>query len=132
MYNLHLDHVSQEARKKGFKLVLERMAQRKTSDPVFVTGDFNAGETNPAMTQVNGLTYSVKAAPEASPKTVRLVDTFRVVHPEVKTVGTFNGFKGTAGLIKIVARNRQPRRGFPIDVRRPGLHGHGGHLHARR
>ncbi|MCF7974353.1 MAG: endonuclease/exonuclease/phosphatase family protein [Phycisphaerae bacterium] len=95
VYNLHLDHVSQEARVKGVKLVLERIAQRKTLAPAFVTGDFNAGETNPAITQIKTPTFKVKTAPDAAPKTVHLVDTFRAIHPHVETVGTFNGFRGT-------------------------------------
>jgi endonuclease/exonuclease/phosphatase family metal-dependent hydrolase len=101
VYNLHLDHVSQEARVKGVKLVLERIAQRKTLAPVFVTGDFNAGETNPAITQIKVPTFTVKTAPNASQKRVHLVDTFRTIHPDVATVGTFNGFKGTLSGEKI-------------------------------
>jgi endonuclease/exonuclease/phosphatase family metal-dependent hydrolase len=96
VYNLHLDHVSQEARKKGVKLVLDRIAQRKTLAPAFVTGDFNAGEKNPAITQIKEPAFKVKTNATASPKTVHLVDTFRAVHPDAKPVGTFNGFRGAA------------------------------------
>ncbi len=94
VYNVHLDHVSQEAREKGVKLVLNRIGQRRTLAPAFITGDFNAGETNPAITQIKEPEFKVKTA--AAPKTVHLVDTFRVVHPDAKPVGTFNSWKGAA------------------------------------
>jgi endonuclease/exonuclease/phosphatase family metal-dependent hydrolase len=95
VYNVHLDHVSQEARAKGVKLVLERIAQRKTLDPAFITGDFNAGETNRAITQIREPEFTVLDS-RASKKTVRLVDSFRQVHPDAKPVGTFNSWKGAA------------------------------------
>jgi endonuclease/exonuclease/phosphatase family metal-dependent hydrolase len=49
---------------------------------VVVLGDFNAGEDNPAFLQLmeNG--------------DVPLRDSFRLLHPEAKSVGTFNGFAG--------------------------------------
>jgi len=77
LYNLHLDHRSQPAREKSAALLLARIAERAPVLPVVVTGDFNAGEANPvtqAMTRV-------------------LRDTFRVVHPEAREVGTGNQFK---------------------------------------
>ncbi len=101
VYNLHLDHVSQEAREKGVKLVLERIAQRKTLAPAFVTGDFNAGEKNRAITQIKEPTFEVKPDTTTTPKTVHLIDTFRVVHPDAKPVGTFNSWKGTTTGAKI-------------------------------
>ena len=61
------------------------------ADPVLVTGDFNAGETNPAFQQLLG-------APE-----VALFDTFRSLHPAAREVGTFNGFEGTTSGEKIDA-----------------------------
>ena len=95
VYNLHLDHRSQEARKKGVKLVLERIAQRKTLAPAFITGDFNAGETNPAITQIKEPEFTALDS-KGSKKTVGLVDSFRRVQPDAKPVGTFNSWKGTA------------------------------------
>ncbi len=95
VYNLHLDHRSQEARENGMKLVLERIGQRKTPAPVFVTGDFNAGETNPTITQIGNLTFTVLDAKRLK-KTVRLVDSFRQIHPGAKPVGTFNSWRGAA------------------------------------
>jgi endonuclease/exonuclease/phosphatase family metal-dependent hydrolase len=57
---------------------------------VIVTGDFNAGEESaPIRYLTNG------AAP------VRLVDTFRVIHPRRREVGTRNRWKGRTSGPKI-------------------------------
>lgn len=93
VYNVHLDHRSQEARKNGVRLVLDRIGQRKTLAPVFVTGDFNAGEKNPAITQIDEREFTVRDA-NGSKKTVKLVDSFRKLHPDAKSVGTFNSWRG--------------------------------------
>lgn len=80
IYNTHLDHRSQPSREKSVRLILERIRQRKHRDPFVLTGDFNAGEENPAiqLLKANGL-----------------VDPFRVLNPKATEVGTFNGFNGT-------------------------------------
>jgi endonuclease/exonuclease/phosphatase family metal-dependent hydrolase len=77
VYNVHLDHESQPSRERSAALLLERIAARAPQSPVIVTGDFNAGEQNAAVT--------------AMLKTLR--DSFRVRHPDAKEVGTFTGFK---------------------------------------
>jgi endonuclease/exonuclease/phosphatase family metal-dependent hydrolase len=51
-----------------------------------LTGDFNAGENNPAITYLTG-----KAGAEPP---VKLVDTFRLLHPDVKDVRTGHSFRG--------------------------------------
>jgi endonuclease/exonuclease/phosphatase family metal-dependent hydrolase len=76
LYNLHLDHVSQPSREKSVELLLARIAARAPAAAVVVTGDFNTGEANPAT--------------HAMLKVFR--DTFRVVHPDAKDVGTANQF----------------------------------------
>ena len=77
VFNLHLDHQSQPSREKSVELLLKKIQERKHQDPVIVTGDFNAGESNPAVT-----------AMKASFK-----DSFRLLHPDDTDVVTFNGFK---------------------------------------
>lgn len=77
LYNLHLDHVSQPAREKSVGLLLDRITAREPSLPVVVTGDFNTGESNPVTKAMLG----------------RFRDTFRVLYPDEKDVGTGNQFK---------------------------------------
>jgi len=76
-FNLHLDHQSQPSREKSADLLLRKIEVREHQDPVIVTGDFNAGETNPAVTRM-------KAG---------FKDSFRMLHPDAREVATFNGFK---------------------------------------
>ena len=100
IYNLHLDHRSQESRERSVELLAERIRDRTHPDPVIVTGDFNAGEENPAIRYLKGEIQraSVEAAPmddRIVPDSPALTDTFRLLHPEATDVGTFNGFRGT-------------------------------------
>jgi endonuclease/exonuclease/phosphatase family metal-dependent hydrolase len=84
VFNLHLDHESQPSREQSVALLARRIAGRAfSSEPVVVTGDFNAGERNPAMAAL------VSTPDPAS----RFVDTFRVLHPAATEVGTFSGFE---------------------------------------
>jgi endonuclease/exonuclease/phosphatase family metal-dependent hydrolase len=72
VYNAHFDHESQPSREKSAALVRSRV-----SGFAVVMGDFNAGESNAAVTSlISG----------------GIVDTFRTLHREATEVGTFNGF----------------------------------------
>ena len=93
VYNVHWDHESQESREKSARLLLSRIRQRASADPVVVTGDFNAGEDNPAMLLLTGRVDSARAP--------RLRDSFRVVLPDATEVGTFHGFEGVTSGAKI-------------------------------
>lgn len=81
LYNVHLDHQSQPARERSVRLLLERIQR---SEPSLIVGDFNAGETNPAVRTL--LTATGPGAP--------WVDTFRVVHSDRSSVGTFHPWTG--------------------------------------
>ena len=127
-FNLHLDHQSQLSRERSTVLLRARIDTRATPDPVILTGDFNAGETNPAL-----LTLTAGAGPSGPP----FVDTFRVLHPDVKDAGTFSGFKfGTRGpekidyvlvqpgsevlsaeIVEFSRNNRYPSDHFPVVAR---------------
>jgi endonuclease/exonuclease/phosphatase family metal-dependent hydrolase len=85
MFNTHFDHESQPSRVRSAELLAERIAAREPRDPVIVSGDFNAGEDNEAIRYLEG---------EDPRSPVRLVDSFRVLHPEEQVVGTFNEFSG--------------------------------------
>lgn len=93
LYNLHLDHVSQLSREKSAVLLAQRIRGRKHPDPFIVTGDFNAGESNPAILYLKGKTALGKGESKSA-NPVPAVDTFRVLYPDANEVGTFNAFKG--------------------------------------
>jgi endonuclease/exonuclease/phosphatase family metal-dependent hydrolase len=76
LYNVHLDHLSQPSRERSAALLLERVRTRDPKAPAIVTGDFNAGENNPAA-------VAMRAA---------FRDSFRVLHAGASEAGTFNGF----------------------------------------
>lgn len=80
-FNTHLDHASELARQKGTELILARIAERKPSGPVLLTGDFNAPEEDP-------LHASIKAA--------GLADVWKTLNADVppEESGTFHEFTG--------------------------------------
>lgn len=80
VFNTHWDHESQPARRRSGALMAEEVrAKADAGDPVLAMGDFNCGESNPAM---NALTCNGDL----------LKDTFRAIHPDEKNFHTFNGF----------------------------------------
>lgn len=124
VYNVHLDHESQPSRERSVALLRERIDARPSrSEPAIVMGDFNAGETNAAVTAMTA--------------GARFVDSFRVAHPAEATVGTFTAFKpsqaggdkidyifvepGTEVLSASIVRDsrggRVPSDHFPVSAR---------------
>jgi endonuclease/exonuclease/phosphatase family metal-dependent hydrolase len=95
VFNTHMDHRSQNSREKGAQLIMKRVGERRHPDPVVVMGDMNAAEGNPVVQYFAG-----KAKLEAD-NPLPLVDTWRVLHPNEKVVGTFSRFSGYAGGAKI-------------------------------
>jgi endonuclease/exonuclease/phosphatase family metal-dependent hydrolase len=88
LYNLHLDHEVQVSRERSTELLLARIQTRSyPTEPVIVTGDFNAGEDNPALHRLTGVPGVTATLPAP------FVDSFRLVHSAEKVVGTFNGFR---------------------------------------
>jgi endonuclease/exonuclease/phosphatase family metal-dependent hydrolase len=87
-FNAHLDHASDEARQKGTRLILSRIAQRKPAGPVLFTGDLNAHDTDP-------LHAAIKAA--------GMTDVWRTVNPAVPASesGTVHGFSGAKDKARI-------------------------------
>ncbi len=88
--NLHLDHQSQESREKGMQQVLKFMESRPPAQPFVLAGDFNAGETNPAILLVKN-------------HALHPVDTWRQLHRDTPAAesGTFHNFTGHGGESKI-------------------------------
>ena len=121
LYNVHLDHQSQPSRERSAALLLERIRARDPRAAAVVTGDFNAGEDNPAA-----------VAMRAS-----FLDSFRVLHPDAREAGTFNGFTfgqtsgdkidfvfvepGTdvveAAIVRTSRDGRYPSDHFPVTAR---------------
>lgn len=128
-FNVHLDHQSQPSRERSGALLAERVRQRRVStEPAIVTGDFNVGEDNAAL-------LPLLAASAAGPPLLR--DTFRVLHPDERPVGTFTGFDLArtdgpkidyvlvtpevqvlaAGIIRTSRNGRYPSDHFPVTAR---------------
>lgn len=78
VFNVHLDHESQYSREQSVRMLVRRITFRRPRDAVIALGDFNAGESNPAIAMMRE----------------HLVDTFREANPHDSVAGTFNGFRG--------------------------------------
>lgn len=122
VYNVHLDHQSQPSRERSAALLRAKIAGRDPRAPVIVTGDFNAGEKNPAVV--------------AMLESGELRDTFRVTQPDASPVGTFSGFKHgqitgekidyvfasgewdvvDAGIVRTSRNDRYPSDHFPVTA----------------
>lgn len=89
-YNLHLDHQSQNSRVKSTELLATKISGQVKDLPFIITGDFNAGEQNQAITFLKN-----ENPPESLANVLPVADSFRLIHPDAKEVGTFNGFEGT-------------------------------------
>jgi len=102
VYNTHLDHRSEAARRQGAKMLMDRIANRKNQDaPVIAMGDINSGEQSFAVRYIKGETITEDGQTWTPP--YRLLSTFRERHPDATDVGTFNGFRepGRHGEAKI-------------------------------
>ena len=64
--NTHLDHVGQEARRKGLALIVDRIGQMNPKGfPMILTGDFNVFPDDPCLTDLRTLmTDAWETAPE--------------------------------------------------------------------
>ena len=92
VYSTHLDHIGEIARQKSAALIFDRFEQRKNKDvPMILMGDFNCGEQSPVVRFVKGET--VELGGESKTPSMKLLDTFRVVRPDEKSVVTFNSFR---------------------------------------
>ncbi|MFG0328698.1 MAG: endonuclease/exonuclease/phosphatase family protein [Phycisphaerales bacterium] len=102
VFNVHLDHASQTSRERSVEFLLERVSALRAESPgvpIILMGDFNAGEENSATRSIIEFNRNPESTPDESE--IRFADTFRVMHPEVETVGTFNGFQGRSDGPKI-------------------------------
>jgi endonuclease/exonuclease/phosphatase family metal-dependent hydrolase len=93
LYNLHLDHISQEANEKSAVLLAKRIQGRKRPDPFIVTGDFNSGEDDSVIAYLTGK-KPLNDTGRESMCPLTMADTFRTLHPNATGIGTFNEFTG--------------------------------------
>ena len=133
VYNTHFDHLSEGARQRGAKQLMDRIADRKNKEaPVVVIGDINSGERSASVRYMKGETMTLDEKEWTPP--YKLVDTFRVVHPDATDVGTFNGFRApgrekidyifvspglktlAAEIIRTQRDGRYPTDHFPVDA----------------
>ena len=92
VYNTHFDHLSEAARQRGAKVLLERIAARADkAAPVIVMGDLNSGEKSAAVRYLQGDERTLDGVLEKPP--LALTDTFRAANPTATKVGSFNGFE---------------------------------------
>lgn len=88
VYNTHMDHQSQRARENGVQLIMKTIEERKHPDPFILMGDLNAAESNPVIAYLKGTMKLTGYTP------IPLIDSWRVLHPTKKTVGTSSRFTG--------------------------------------
>lgn len=95
VYNIHLDHQSQQSREKSM-LILNSKLKDRGDAKVVVLGDFNSAEENRATLYLKGKTMLEEHGVD-----IQLRDSFRMLYPNEKTVGTFNRFQNKTDGAKI-------------------------------
>lgn len=79
VFNLHLDHIGEEARVKGVQLVLSKMKEINTKNyPAFLMGDFNSEPETKQIGEIKKVMDDTKDVSKEKP---------------FGPYGTFNGFK---------------------------------------
>jgi len=78
-WNTHLDHIGQRARENGASMIVEACKPLPPNLPQIITGDFNAGATNKAITIM---------------KEGQWIDTYTAVHGPAEPGFTAHAFKG--------------------------------------
>ena len=128
-YNCHLDDGSKKAREKSVRQIGEHILQQPSNEPFVFMGDFNAPENSVTIQQIG----KFKAEHEG---TIHLAsDSFRMLHPQKKDVGTYHGYKGNtqgdkidsifvppttkvlqASIVRTSAQDRYPSDHFPVTA----------------
>ena len=90
-----MDDGSREARENGARKIMEHIQGKVQATPFVFMGDFNAPEDSETLRIIRGNS-------DASQKLgVQMVDSFRVLQPPKKNVGTCNRFTGQSDGPKI-------------------------------
>ena len=84
MFNTHFDHRGREARRQSASLLIQRLGEMAYTEPVIVTGDFNASHSSAVYrTMTAGRLEDARHGARTEPR-----------GPQ----GTFSGFEGGVGL----------------------------------
>jgi endonuclease/exonuclease/phosphatase family metal-dependent hydrolase len=128
-YNCHLDDGSKKAREKSVRQIGEHILQQPSNQPFIFMGDFNAPENSVTIQQLGNF----KTQQEG---TIHLAsDSFRMLHPQKKDVGTYHGYIGTtqgdkidsifvppttvvseASIVRTSEQDRYPSDHFPVTA----------------
>ena len=95
IYNTHMDDGSREARENGAHTIMEHIQGKVQATPFVFMGDFNAPEDSEVLEIIKGNSLAKQD------HGIQMVDSFRVLHPQRKNVGTYNGFTGQSDGPKI-------------------------------
>lgn len=95
LYNTHLDVDSQWAREEGALLIVNRIQNRAFKDPFLLTGDLNAAEQEQTMQFLKGLSPLVRHSGEQATNPIPMVDTFRLLHPDLTNLTTRHDWTAT-------------------------------------
>lgn len=93
VYNVHLDNWSQHSREKSVRLLAKKIAERKTTDPFILMGDFNMESNNPAMEYLEQIRNHDSFA--------AMINTWQSLHSEKTKTGTYHKFTGSRNCPKI-------------------------------
>ena len=128
-YNCHLDDGSKKAREKSVRQIGEHILQQPSNEPFVFMGDFNAPENSVTIQQIGNFNTQQDG-------TIHLAsDSFRMLHPQKKDVGTYHGYKGNiqgdkidsifvppatevlqASIVRTSANDRYPSDHFPVTA----------------
>lgn len=91
-YNAHLDHLSSKSKKKSVVFLMQHIRNRRFPDPFILTGDFNAGEKSAPIRYLKGVHLLVTKPNLRVVNNEPLIDTFRVLYPDLRKASTFHGY----------------------------------------
>ena len=128
-YNCHLDDGSKKAREKSVRQIGEHIFQQARNQPFVFMGDFNAPENSATIQQLGNFNIQQDG-------TIHLAsDSFRMLHPQKKDVGTYHGYIGNtqgdkidsifvppatevlqASIVRTSSNDRYPSDHFPVTA----------------
>ena len=128
-YNCHLDDGSKKAREKSVRQIGEHILQQPSNEPFVFMGDFNAPENSVTIQQLGNFKTQ-------KGETIHLAsDSFRMLHPDRKDVGTYHGYIGNtqgdkidsifvppatevlqASIVRTSSNDRYPSDHFPVTA----------------